>query len=282
VPPDDFSDAALIVLGHGSTQNLDSGASVFQHAEQLRSRKIFAEVREAFWKQEPLVTRRLAETAAPRVFIVPLFVSEGYFSQEVIPRALGFQLTEDPRSRFRREGSQRLHYCQPVGTHESMTEVLLGRARQVVAQFPFPRLPLPKNTTLFIAGHGTTQNTHSRQSIERQADLIGARAEYAQVRPAFLEEPPLIRDIYQVSLTRSVVVVPFFISEGLHTQEDIPVLLGQSEKLVRERLAAGQPTWRNPTEHEGKLVWYARSAGTEPRLAEVILEQVKASQAWDH
>jgi hypothetical protein len=44
---------------------------------------------------------------------------------------------------------------------------------------------------------------------------------------------------------------------------------------VKERLAAGQPTWRNPTERGGKLIWYSASVGTEPLLAGVILERVR-------
>jgi sirohydrochlorin cobaltochelatase len=87
---DEFTDAALVVLGHGTEQNDNSAAPVHQHAAELRRRKIFAEVREAFWKQEPQIKRVLADIAAPRVFIAPLFVSEGYFASEVIPRELGF------------------------------------------------------------------------------------------------------------------------------------------------------------------------------------------------
>jgi sirohydrochlorin cobaltochelatase len=75
--------------------------------------------------------------------------------------------------------------------------------------------------------------------------------------------------------TRHVVVVPFFISDGMHTQEDIPVLLGESKRTVQQRLAAGQGTWRNPTEHHGKLIWYASAVGTEPHIADVILERVR-------
>ena len=87
---ENFSDAALVVLGHGTTQNENSAAPVYQHAAELRRRKIFAAVREAFWKQEPQIKKVLPEISAPRVFIVPLFISEGYFSDEVIPRELGF------------------------------------------------------------------------------------------------------------------------------------------------------------------------------------------------
>src|SRR5688572_4998844 len=48
-----FSDAALVLVGHGSTLNAESSAPVYQHADELRKRKIFAQVQEAFWKVEP-------------------------------------------------------------------------------------------------------------------------------------------------------------------------------------------------------------------------------------
>ena len=86
----EFSDAVLVVLGHGTEQNADSAAPVYQHAAELRRRKIFAEVREAFWKQEPQINEVLTGVSAPRVFIAPLFISEGYFASDVIPRELGF------------------------------------------------------------------------------------------------------------------------------------------------------------------------------------------------
>jgi sirohydrochlorin cobaltochelatase len=90
-----------------------------------------------------------------------------------------------------------------------------------------------------------------------------------------MEEAPRIADCYQIAPSRNLVVVPFFISDGLHAVEDIPVLLGEAERIVKQRLAAGQPTWRNPTEKNGKLVWYSPSVGTEPLMADVILERVK-------
>ena len=69
--------------------------------------------------------------------------------------------------------------------------------------------------------------------------------------------------------------MPFFISDGLHVQEDIPVLLGEAKPAVEQHLAAGQPAWRNPTEKNGRLVWYSPAVGTEPHLADVILERVR-------
>jgi sirohydrochlorin cobaltochelatase len=271
VTDNSFFDAALVVLGHGTTLNAESAAPVFQHAAELRRRKIFSTVREAFWKQEPQIKNVLAEISAPRIFIAPLFISEGYFSTEIIPTELGFQFPENLKLKAKHS---ELFYCRPVGSHESMTKVILSRATEVVKNFPFPRAPKPAETTLFIAGHGTGRNANSRKAIERQAELIRTQKIYAGVHDIFMEEDPRIGDCYSLALTKNIVVVPFFISDGLHAVEDIPVLLGEPERLVKERHAAGQPTWRNPTEQHGKLVWYSPSVGTEPLLADVILERV--------
>lgn len=266
-----FSDAALVLLGHGTTQNAESCAPVYQHAAELRRRGIFAEVREAFWKQDPQVNQVLATVSAPRGFIVPLFISEGYFSGEIIPRELGFA----PGHSTINHHLSTIWYCRPIGAHESMTSVLLARAREVVEKFPFPRAPKPPDITLFIAGHGTARSENSRKAIERQAELIRATNLYAGIHAIFLEEEPRIARCYELAQTRNIVIVPFFISDGMHTQEEIPVLLGEAQRIVRQRLQSGQPTWRNPTERNGKLVWYAPAVGTEPGIADVILERVR-------
>ena len=273
---DDFSDAALVLAGHGSTLNADTAAPVYQHADELRRRGVFAQVLEPFWKQEPYLAQVMRGVFAPRVFVAPLFISDGYFTEEVIPRELGFcQGGEAGFSRVQRRGGQVFFYCGPVGTHPGMTEVLLARAREIVERFPFPRAPKPAETTLFIAGHGTDRNENSRKAIERQVDWIRARNLFAQVHAVFLEEDPRIGDCYKLAQTKNMVVVPFFISDGLHTQQDIPVMLGESKKIVEQRLAAGQLPWRNPTEKNGRLVWYAPAIGSEPQIADVILERVR-------
>jgi sirohydrochlorin cobaltochelatase len=273
---EDFSDAALVLVGHGSTLNAESSAPTYQHADELRRRKIFGQVQEAFWKLEPYICGVLRGVFAPRVFIVPLFISEGYFTEEVIPRELGLCAPgQRDFRRVQRRGTQTLHYCGPVGTHDSMTCVLLSRAAEVVEKHPFPRAPKPAETTLFIAGHGTGNNENSRKAIERQVELIRGLNRYAGVHALFMEEDPRIGDCYALAQTRHLVVVPFFISDGLHSHEDIPVMLGEAEQVVAERYAAGQPTWRNPTEKHGKLVWYSPSIGSEPHLADVILERVR-------
>ena len=280
----DYRDATLILIGHGSTLNADSAAPTYQHADELRRRGIFADVLESFWKQEPSIAAVLRGAFTPRVFVVPLFISEGYFTEEVIPRELGlthnggvgFECFQVRPSNGR---SQQIFYCGPVGTHESMTELLVARARDIIQKHPFPRAPKPAETALFIAGHGTGNNENSRKAIERQVELIRARGEYAEVHPVFMEEDPRIGDCYTMTSARNIVMVPFFISDGLHSFEDIPVMLGEPERIVQKRFKEGQPTWRNPTEKKGKLLWYTPSIGSEPNLPDVILERVREAHS---
>ncbi len=267
---DGLADATLVVLGHGTTKNDGSAASVYQHAAELRRRGLFAGVREAFWKQEPRIKPVLAGVRSPRVFIVPLFISEGFFASEIIPRELGF-----PADLRLQTPGGRLTYCLPVGTHDRMLDILLARATEVVAAHPFPRAPKLSEITLFLAGHGTERSEQSRRAVEQQVERVRARNLYAEVQAVFLEENPRIADCHKLAGTRNLVVVPFFVSDGLHVVEDIPVLLGEPERVVQARRAAGQPTWRNPTERHGKLIWYSSAVGSAPQVADVILARVR-------
>lgn len=278
---DDLSDAALVLVGHGSTLNAESSAPTYQHADELRRRKMFAQVVECFWKLEPSICAVLRGVFAPRVFIVPLFISEGYFTEEVIPRELGLRTNDQADfSPVQQRGGQTLFYCGPVGTHDSMTNVLLARAHDIVEKYPHCPSPGPGpgEIALFVAGHGTGNNENSRKAIERQVELIGGRNLYAEVHAVFMEEEPRIGDCYRLARAKNIVVVPFFISDGLHSYEDIPVMLGEPQEAVRNRLRNAEPTWHNPTEKNGKRVWYTAAIGSEPRIADVILERVREAR----
>ena len=277
----DFEDAALVLIGHGSTLNGESSDPIYLHADAIREMGLFSEVRECFWKLEPSISSVRDQVFSKRIFIVPLFISEGYFTQQVIPRELGFcSNTDESFHRIREWAGQRCYYCDPVGTHPSMTEALSHRAQQVLETFPFPSRPQDDQVTLFIAGHGTGNNKNSRRIIEDQASLLRSTGRYADVHAVFMEEEPRIEACYEMALSRNIVMVPFFISDGLHSFEDIPMMLGESGTAVAKRLKEGVPTWRNPTERNGKRVWYTRSIGLDSAITDVVLERAREAAAW--
>ena len=161
-----------------------------------------------------------------------------------------------------------------------MTQVIEKRALDILEKHPFPHKPEAHDVSLFIAGHGTGNNVNSRKIIEEQAEIIRRSERFQNVHPVFMEEDPKIEDCYQLADTENIVMVPFFISDGLHSYEDIPMMLGAPEKVVRERYEAGQPTWPNPTEMHGKRVWYTASIGSEPHLPDVIMERIREAAEW--
>ena len=280
---DDLSNDALLLIAHGSTVNAQSSAPTRRLVEEIASRNIFGEVACAFNLEEPKIDDAPRIVSAQRIFVVPVTISEGHFTEETIPFRLKLctkgqcdcPVGECHYPRAKKVDGKQIYYCKPIGTHESMTEVLCARAVDIVARLPFPRAPKPAEIALFIAGHGTKKNANSRKAIEAQVDRIRARGDYADVQPAFMEEAPFIADCFKAAEAKHLVMVPFFIADGLHTVEDIPVLLGEPAKRVKDRLESGQPTWRNPTERSGKLMWYSGAIGSEPHLPDVILERVR-------
>src|SRR5919108_2142371 len=208
----------LLIVAHGSTVNPDSSAPTLAHAAEIRRRKIFADVGCAFWKEEPSLRDALFlfdPELIREVYVVPNFISEGYFTQTVVPREL------DLNGRItKRPDGQIWKYCEPVGSDPRITDLLLQRAREIAPGMP------EAETSLLIVAHGTDLNENSAVAAKREAEKIRALGKYAAVLNVYMEEPPLVLDWRKLTKTRNVVVVPFFISDGLHSYEDIPRLLG--------------------------------------------------------
>ena len=254
--------SALLIVGHGSTENPDSSTPYFDHAAEIRERGLFAEVHCCFWKEEPSLREAAYLIDSDEIYVVPDFISEGYFTQEVIPREL--RLTGSTTT----VRGKTYHYCLPVGVHRSMTDLILKRARDVAPDVD------PALTTLIITGHGTGLNQNSTKAIRDQAERIAnSDAGYAAVLDAYMEEPPLISDWHEIATTPNVIVVPFFISDGLHSYQDIPVLLG-IENEVGAAASQREIFRHNPHHLRGKTLYYTSAIGTERLLADVILDQV--------
>ena len=292
--------SGLLIVAHGSTVNPDSSAPTLAHAAEIRRRNLFSDVECAFWKEEPSLRDALFlfdPKVIREVCVVPNFISEGYFTQTVIPRELELNGRITKRS-----SGQVWKYCEPVGNHPLMTELLLRRAKEIA-----PDIDLAE-TSLLIVAHGTDLNENSAVAAKREAEKIGALGKYAAVLNVYMEEPPLVSDWRKLTKTSNVIVVPFFISDGLHSYEDIPRLLGivnsnpESFDFARDRLRKAEskdlaaklsdnftvsldstrdgakmtmrPVFRrNPYKIGGRSLFYAPSVGTDAGIADIIIEQ---------
>jgi sirohydrochlorin cobaltochelatase len=273
---------ALLIVAHGSTVNPDSSAPTLAHASEIRRRKVLADVKCAFWKEEPSLRDALFlfdPESIHEVYVVPNFISEGYFTQTVVPRELELNGRITKRS-----NGQIWRYSDPVGNHALMTELLLKRAGNVAPDAS------PAETSLLIVAHGTDLNENSAVAAKRETEKIRALGKYAAVLNVYMEEPPLVSNWRKLTETPNVVVVPFFISDGLHSYEDIPRLLGIAVAAGADRPAvaagsaiavttSGDIFRQNPYSIDGRKLFYAPSIGTDPGFADIILEQAFSAKS---
>jgi sirohydrochlorin cobaltochelatase len=271
------TDSALLIVAHGSTVNPDSSAPTLAHATEIRRRNVFADVECAFWKEEPSLRDALFlfdPESIREICVVPNFISEGYFTQTVVPRELELNGRVTKRST-----GQIWKYCEPVGNHPMMTDLLLHRAHHIAPDVD------PAETSLLIVAHGTDLNENSAVAAKREAEKIRGLGKFAEVLNVYMEESPLVSDWRKLTETPNVVVVPFFISDGLHSYEDIPLLLGvanarsarlrkaTARQATASRGARGEIFQRNPYKIDGRSLFYAPSIGTDPGFADIIIEQ---------
>jgi sirohydrochlorin cobaltochelatase len=152
-----------------------------------------------------------------------------------------------------------------------MTDLLLHRAGEVAPAID------PEKTTLLIVAHGTDLNENSAVAAKREVEKIRATGRYAEALNVYMEEPPLVSDWVSLTTTPNVIVVPFFIADGLHSYEDIPQLLGivKPDGAASRRGDSGAVFERNPHRVHGRSLFYAPSIGTDPRMVEIIIAQTK-------
>lgn len=240
----------LVLVGHGSHLNPNSSAPIWQHARTLRESGRYADVRVGLWKEEPSLSRCLDGCESENTTVVPVFISAGYFTNEVIPREMCLE------GRLTSRDNRRIRYTDPVGSHPALADVIVQRAREAGAR---PR------DAIAVLGHGTPRNPKSEVNVVEQADRVRDRGEFAEVTTVFLDQEPNMRDVLSLTNAETVVVVPLFVADGWHVGQTIP-----------EDLALDGPE----TRRAGRRLRYARAVGTHPSLAGVIAELAEQAAAW--
>lgn len=246
---------ALVIVGHGSHLNEDSSLPVYEHAARIRERfgDEYDEVVECFWKEEPSMRHVLDMIEAQEVCVVPAFISEGYFTQQVIPREL--ELTGP----VTHKGGKTIRYAGPLGTFEGMADVILERAEDLLKDKEMS----PGRQALVLLGHGTGLNKSSGGVIYQNADRIRERDLYDFVEVGFLDQNPEIGAVVEGIEAENVILIPVFIAEGWHTRETIPEDLGLTGEV---------------TTRDDKTIFYGAPVGTHPSMAGLIAARARETE----
>jgi len=192
---------ALVLAAHGSHLDPRSSAAVRVHARALAGSGVAGEVLLAFWKEEPSLARALDGCIASEVTVVPFFMSEGYFTSEVIPAemALDGALTG-------REG-RTVRLTRPVGVHPALADIVVERALEAGAT---------PDHAVFVLGHGTRRNAASAGAVAEQVERIRAMGRFAHVAAVYTDQDPQVDAIPALAREQNAVVVPYFASDGWH------------------------------------------------------------------
>ena len=185
------------------------------------------------------------------VYVVPAFISEGYFTQQVIPRELGL---EGPLTR---KGEKTVRYAGPLGTFKGMPDVILERTEDLMRG-----RELSGRTALVLLGHGTDLNKNSGGVIYLNAGRLRERGNYDLVEVGFLDQDPEIGVVVDRIEAQNVILIPLFIAEGWHTRETIPEDLG----------LRGEVTLR-----DDKTIFYGAPVGTHPSMANLIIARARGT-----
>jgi precorrin-8X/cobalt-precorrin-8 methylmutase len=116
---------------------------------------------------------------------------------------------------------------------------------------------------LIIIGHGS-KLPHNRENLEKLADILRKRAAFKTVEISFMvRNKPTISEAIESLAKKGVskiVLVPVFLSPGVHTTLEIPEMIEMKEKepLLKER---------------GIELVYGEPLGSDERIAEIIEEK---------
>lgn len=165
---------SLVLVGHGSHVNSRAARSVYRVAEELRQLGSFSEVIECFWKEEPSLRQALRVTGSTDVTVVPFFLSDGYFTDTVIPRELGLghQGPVPPEGIARVLGGKTVRYLPPYGSFPGLSDVLVACAREALPEAN------AEDVALVLLGHPSARRGGTWNGTRRLSGRPGSSRKF--------------------------------------------------------------------------------------------------------
>lgn len=211
----------LVLVGHGQpsapqdgeTQIAAFAGQVAKHLPEVRVSGTTLAV--------PDRLERLETTGAPAV-ILPMFMTDGYFTTTALPKRL-----KNPQTRVLPAFGQDPQLV--TFTQNWLSRELETRSWQA------------QDTVLFLAAHGSGRGTKPAIATRSFAQALHPRIPFAQIRCGFVEEPPTLLDVAQTLPAQSL-CLPFFAFKRDHVTQDIPQAL-QKARFQGELL---EPFGSNP------------------------------------
>ena len=228
----------MILVAHGERGGEGTNQSLYCHAGRLSRALPLVHVAVGLLNGRPSLEDALDEVrACGTVHVIPFLMSEGYFTDTVIPSRL-----------TSRHPDEQCILHAPIGVSKTLTALIDQHARAGAVKLGLR----PAETTVLLVGHGAKGNRRARLAIEAHAVALRQAGVFADVSAAFLEETPFL-DETLAALAGPTVVVGMFVSGGLHAGEDVPEAVKQAVHVP---------------------VFYTGAIGEHPAMSDIVLEQI--------
>lgn len=242
----------LVLVAHGSEKRPQSVDFLHALANELRGQGTFSAVEALFMRGQPSVSGfgAIVTAAGPTtpVVVVPVFMGRGYYTDELVPQALGLSGIAHP-----------VVYADPVGCHAQMPHLIATKAQAVARAAGLE----PKRSGLMLVAHGSSRPGGSGDTPKAMAQAIAAQGGFARVETSFLEQDPRAAEWRTIFPTEDVVVIPLVLAQGLHGTRDIPAAFGFG------------PEGGVCRDESGRTIVLASGLGLEPDLSRMVREMAQ-------
>ncbi|WP_340150957.1 CbiX/SirB N-terminal domain-containing protein [uncultured Sneathiella sp.] len=237
---------SVIVVAHGSRISDTAQEAAVRHAATLVHSNLYELVDVCFLsrdKSRPLLPEG-------KVFLLPFFMSNGYFVRNRIPEL--FELEKGRRI----ESRHQLYLCDPLGTDPELADVIITMAQEICRDHNYT----PKKVQLLLVAHGSETSSASAEATCLQQQAVTGRDEFAGVYVAFLSQAPRLDEVLSACLDdgSALIVVGLFAADGPHAIEDVPGSIAKWQQQSMSTMA----------------VHYAGAVGSRPEIANLIQRSI--------
>jgi sirohydrochlorin ferrochelatase len=210
-----YAEIAAVLASHGDRAGTELNSALIYVADLVKSLTGLRLVTGGVLKGEPNLEEALSlarHSGARKILVHPLFMSDGYFTEKVLP------------DRIRKSGFEDSCQCMtPLGLDPGLPALIVTDAMAALARAQF----VPSETRLLLVGHGSKLGPASANATRAAAESVARHGNFNRVETAFLEEAPFLEDALQAEAGPTI-VAGFFFGEGMHAGEDVPVAIRET------------------------------------------------------
>ncbi|MCF8466309.1 MAG: hypothetical protein K9G33_02815 [Sneathiella sp.] len=237
---------SVILIAHGSRLSDDAHEAAVRHALTLRQSNRYGFVDVCFLATQ----KNLPNLPKGEIFLLPFFMSNGYFVAKCIPELFGL---ENGR---RIELDRHIYQCEALGTDPELADIIVTMGEEVCRD----QSDDPKHVHLVLVAHGSEKSRASSEATYLQRKAVESKKKFAAVSVAFLNERPYLEDwlLEQPDDGLPLVLVGLFAADGPHAAEDVP---------------SGISNWRAKSSSPVNA-HYAGAVGVRPEIVRLIQHSI--------